>query len=683
MGDNFPTNFFRPYKMLSSRLNDFACVQGQLIFTTDTKRLYIDTTNAKAGRLEVSADAVTNVELGTDKRTLTFTKADGSSFNHKIVIDVDSELDAQSLNPVQNAVVAAALEAANTNIEDIFDAIALLQGKDNQLEQAIEQNANDISDNAAAIGENASAIQTLQGNIQTLTNADKALQKSISDNSTNIGTNAENISALQKSVSDLNTRDGQLQESITGVSNTLTSFQTITGNNFSTVNDNITKIVNGTTTVKNAENATNAVNATSAEKATNDGNGKNIANTYETKANAANNVTSLQTYAEGKANAALDSAKSDATSKVSAHNSATDAHSDIRLSISDLSTKVNHFLNVDDETKDELSEVLQLIENNKGTVESLVKDKINKSDIVNDLTTSSADKVLSAKQGAVLKSSIDNLINAAATKTELSTHTSNTSNPHKVTKEQVGLGNVDNTADANKPVSTAQAAAIKDAKDAGVNAQSAIDSHAAKTNNPHGVSLVQLGVTASANDLNLVSGVTSGVQEQLNNKANKDEIPTKYAGSDSAGGAATSALKLASEKTISLKGDVTGSANFDGSKGISINVTVVDDSHNHVTSNIDGLDNTLSGINTKLNNSITGLTARGTTVTYTRTDGTTGSITTQDTTYTNATTSKDGLMSAEDKVKVNTMPQVVFCTKEQYASYGESVKSDGKIYFIS
>lgn len=38
-------------------------------------------------------------------------------------------------------------------------------------------------------------------------------------------------------------------------------------------------------------------------------------------------------------------------------------------------------------------------------------------------------------------------------------HTSNTSNPHSVTKSQVGLGNVDNTSDTDKPVSTAQAAA--------------------------------------------------------------------------------------------------------------------------------------------------------------------------------------------------------------------------------
>lgn len=42
----------------------------------------------------------------------------------------------------------------------------------------------------------------------------------------------------------------------------------------------------------------------------------------------------------------------------------------------------------------------------------------------------------------------------------LTTHTSNTSNPHSVTKAQVGLSNVDNTSDANKPVSTATQTAL-------------------------------------------------------------------------------------------------------------------------------------------------------------------------------------------------------------------------------
>lgn len=44
--------------------------------------------------------------------------------------------------------------------------------------------------------------------------------------------------------------------------------------------------------------------------------------------------------------------------------------------------------------------------------------------------------------------------------TNVLNHLSNTSNPHNVTKSQVGLSNVDNTSDVNKPVSTAQATAI-------------------------------------------------------------------------------------------------------------------------------------------------------------------------------------------------------------------------------
>jgi hypothetical protein len=42
----------------------------------------------------------------------------------------------------------------------------------------------------------------------------------------------------------------------------------------------------------------------------------------------------------------------------------------------------------------------------------------------------------------------------------LTSHTSNTSNPHATTKAQVGLSNADNTSDANKPVSTATQTAL-------------------------------------------------------------------------------------------------------------------------------------------------------------------------------------------------------------------------------
>lgn len=44
--------------------------------------------------------------------------------------------------------------------------------------------------------------------------------------------------------------------------------------------------------------------------------------------------------------------------------------------------------------------------------------------------------------------------------TKLTQHVSDITNPHKVTKVQVGLGNVDNTADMDKPVSNATASAL-------------------------------------------------------------------------------------------------------------------------------------------------------------------------------------------------------------------------------
>lgn len=49
---------------------------------------------------------------------------------------------------------------------------------------------------------------------------------------------------------------------------------------------------------------------------------------------------------------------------------------------------------------------------------------------------------------------------ASTAATNLGTHTARVDNPHSVTKSQVGLGNVDNTSDANKPISTAETAAL-------------------------------------------------------------------------------------------------------------------------------------------------------------------------------------------------------------------------------
>ena len=72
---------------------------------------------------------------------------------------------------------------------------------------------------------------------------------------------------------------------------------------------------------------------------------------------------------------------------------------------------------------------------------------------------------------------------------------------------------------------------------------SALTTHTSDVSNPHNVTLSQLGVTATASELNYVDGVTSNIQTQLNAKAASSHTHS-YAGSSSVGGAATSANKL-------------------------------------------------------------------------------------------------------------------------------------------
>lgn len=79
-----------------------------------------------------------------------------------------------------------------------------------------------------------------------------------------------------------------------------------------------------------------------------------------------------------------------------------------------------------------------------GTYPNFTLDVPNSTQVIveNVLTSTSTTNALSAAQGKALKDA-------------QSSHIAATDNPHSVTKAQVGLGNVDNTSDANKPISTA------------------------------------------------------------------------------------------------------------------------------------------------------------------------------------------------------------------------------------
>lgn len=123
------------------------------------------------------------------------------------------------------------------------------------------------------------------------------------------------------------------------------------------------------------------------------------------------------------------------------------------------------------------------------TVQGLANEITDRTNAINSLRTE-------------LKTYVDGLIadkgsDITALETKVNNHIANKSNPHTVTKAQVGLGNVNNTSDADKPVSTAQAAAIANAKAAGTAAQTAINSHAGRRDNPHVVTRAQLSLATT------------------------------------------------------------------------------------------------------------------------------------------------------------------------------------------
>lgn len=215
-----------------------------------------------------------------------------------------------------------------------------------------------------------------------------------------------------------------------------------------------------------ADSATSASSATTADSATKDGSGNIIASTYETKSDAdateaalteiingkadashthaISEVTNLQSTLDGKvptsrtvngkaltSNITLSASDVSAYSKteidskvstlntaidgkealgaVSTHNTNTSAHNDIRLLIEDLTTRLNTLADSDDTTLDQMSEIVTYIKANKSLIDSITTNKVNISDIINNLTTNVTDKPLSAAQGVAIKSLIDTL----------------------------------------------------------------------------------------------------------------------------------------------------------------------------------------------------------------------------------------------------------------------------------
>lgn len=138
--------------------------------------------------------------------------------------------------------------------------------------------------------------------------------------------------------------------------------------------------------------------------------------------------------------------------------------------------------------------------------------------------TSDANKPVSSAQQTAIDGVQDNLDD----------HIADTANPHGVTKSQVGLSNVDNTSDASKPVSTLQKAAIDAVQDN-------LDSHEADVSNPHAVTKAQVGLgnvdntsdadkPVSTAQQSAISGVQSNLTTHVEDVSNPHEVTKSQVG---------------------------------------------------------------------------------------------------------------------------------------------------------
>lgn len=103
---------------------------------------------------------------------------------------------------------------------------------------------------------------------------------------------------------------------------------------------------------------------------------------------------------------------------------------------------------------------------------------------------------------------------AVSNSEELQEHISNKSNPHEVTKTQIGLSDVDNTSDLNKPISIATQAALDTLNDS-------LNAHITDKTNPHSVNKAQVGLGNVDNTSDENKPISNATQNALDSKVDK------------------------------------------------------------------------------------------------------------------------------------------------------------------
>lgn len=315
-------------------------------------------------------------------------------------------------------------ETINTNKtqtdKSIADLTQTVSTNKEELEQSINTNSSNISQLQTYVNTNTEDIDTLKTRVET--------------NTGNITTNMGDINTLKSNVSDLQTSVEDNTQNITTMNNNVTKntndIQSLT-TRITTAEDNIT------------ENTTNISNNT-----------QSIGNINTTLENQADSISVLQTQTE--------------TNRVT-----TQANTvAIQGLVNQFDTYHHYFQGYYEHTAD-----IQELEAERG--DYAYNGETNTIWAFDTVWSDTFDPIPSDMGGKTQTTPLmdgeasvgtENYYAAGdhrhptditrASVEELNAHINDKTNPHSVTKEQVGLGNVDNTSDINKPISTATQTAL-------------------------------------------------------------------------------------------------------------------------------------------------------------------------------------------------------------------------------
>ena len=349
------------------------------------------------------------------------------------------------------------------------------------------------------------------------------------------------------------------------------------------------------TRAKNAESdlSTNISNEVTRAKNAESALSENLIEEITNVESALNTTISNEVTRAKKAESDLSSS---IQTSISSHNTSTTAHDDIRTLINNLTTRVNAVADSEDIDLDQLSEIVAYIKSNRSLIDNVTTSKVSVSDIIDNLTSTSANKPLSANQGRVLNMSIASLT------TKLNNHIDSLSNVEnkssetirsEITKKNVidALGYIPGTSSTEPITYTLSKSGSKITLTSSNGTETSVTDSDTNTTYSAGTGITLSGTTFSnAGVRSISSGSTNGTIS-VNTNGTSAEVAVKglgsaaytassayaavshthnYAGSSSAGGPATSAVKL----DTSSAGSATQPVYFSGGKPVACSYTL-------------------------------------------------------------------------------------------------------------